>query len=371
MTPAPPSLEAQRQAAQLDWLASGAEIEIGSAAALPLPVGALAAVRGDEPWVRQVFDGGLTARVFRIDAGGRDWTLKKARAEARVRNVDGRTSFLNELQRRADLLRLKAERGGERRFAGVVDTQYASLRRGILLSPWIEGEPARDWDERALVQLFDLLVELHLAGLFEWDLCPGNILDDGRRVHLFDFGYMYRFDPRCHFNSAGDGRSEPMFHPAERFETRNLGATLLALEQGPGQDAALALFRREKEVALPAYRRLARELAARGSDAEVVDRFAGIADAWAGALAGDMASLYLAENWRSHALDLEDDLRGGSCTPTTLARADWLLAALEWHFGDLRERGAFFGTDRERTRAELQAAYRSRRAMAERLQLPT
>lgn len=369
MTPAPPSLEAQRQAAQLAFLASGAEIEIGRAADCPLPVEALAAVRGDEPWVRQAFDGGLTARVFRVHAGGRDWTLKKARAQALVHNVDGRTSFLNELQRRAELRALKAAPGGERRFAGIVDTQYASLRRGILLSPWIAGEPVWDWDARRLEQVLAQLVELHLAGLFEWDPSPGNVLDDGRRLMLFDFGYLYRFDPRRHFNSAGDGRSEPRFHPAERFETRNLSAVLLALEQGAGQDAALALFRLEKELALQAYRRLGHELAAVGAEPDVVAWIERIADGWAQALRGDPGALYLAENWRSHVLDLEDDLGGRSCTPVTLARADWLLAALERHFGDLQAQDAFFGADRGRPRAELDLTYRHKKRMAEELHL--
>ncbi|QTN25555.1 hypothetical protein HZ992_11610 [Rhizobacter sp. AJA081-3] len=200
-------------------------------------------MRGDEPWVREAFEGGLTARVFRIHAAGRDWTLKQARAQAGVHNVDGQTSFLNEIQRRADLSRLKAEQGGAQRFAAIVDTQYASLRRGILLSPWIEGTIATVWDERSLGQLFEQLVELYLAGLFEWDLCPGNILDDGRRVMLFDFGYMYRFDPLAQFNSAGDGTSEPMFHPVERFESRNFCAWLLAKEQSEGPAAAAFVSR--------------------------------------------------------------------------------------------------------------------------------
>ncbi len=322
-------------------------------------------MRGDEPWVREVFDGGLTARVFRIHAAGRDWTLKKARASAGVHNVDGQTSFLNEVQRRADLTRLKAEPGGTQRFAGIVDTQYASLRRGILLSPWIEGRIARDWDERSLGQLFEQLVELYLAGLFEWDLCPGNILDDGQRIMLFDFGYMYRFDPLTQFNSAGDGASEPMFHPVERFESRNFGAWLLDKEQAEGLAAALAAFRREKAVALPAYDRLRAALAARGAQPAMLARFEGLTARWREALRGDAAALYLAENWRSHVLDLADDLHGRSCTPMTLRRADWLLAALAEHFDTLVALRALFGPDQGRPQDELLADYRERRRQAE------
>ncbi len=330
-----------------------------------MPVEQLEAVRGDEPWVREAFEGGLTAKVFRIHAAGRDWTLKKARAQAGVHNVDGQTSFLNEIQRRAELMRLKAEPGGAQRFAGIVDTQYASLQRGILLSPWIEGGVAQTWDERSLGQLFEQLGELYLAGLFEWDLCPGNILDDGRQVMLFDFGYMYRFDPLTQFNSAGDGSSEPMFHPVERFETRNFCAWLLEMEQTQGPAAALAAFRCEKAVALPVYERLRAALAARRALPAMLLRLDDITRRWREALNGDAAALFLAENWRSHALDLADDLSGRSCTPMTLRRADWLLGALDGHFDTLVGLQTLFGADRGRSQAELLADYRERRRQAE------
>ncbi len=127
--------EEQRREEQLAFVASGAEIQVGDPAACPLPVDALASVEGHEPFVVQVFGGGLTAKVFRLRAGGRDWTLKRARVPCLVQNPDGQTSFLNEVQRRADLTALKAPAGGAARFRGVADTAYASYRRGVLLSP--------------------------------------------------------------------------------------------------------------------------------------------------------------------------------------------------------------------------------------------
>ena len=147
------------------------------------------------------------------------------------------------------------------RLAGIVSTQYASLQQGLVLSPWVEGRRIERWDERQLVELFDLLIALVLAGLFEWDLAPGNTLDDGR-IRLFDFGYLYPFDPLRQYNS--DGLASPGFHPAERFETRQLFACLLRLEQ-QSEAWALADFELEKRIALDAYQRLHRELTARGA----------------------------------------------------------------------------------------------------------
>jgi hypothetical protein len=298
--PATPSLDDARRAAQLAFLASGAELEVGSVRDCPLTLATLAGTGGGEPWVVGVYGGGLTARVFRVRAQGRDWTLKIARRPALVKNVDGQTSFLNELQRRADFVRLKAR--GAPGLEAIVDTTYASLHHGVLLSPWIEGDVVHAWDERRLAQVIAAALGCAANGLFEWDLSPGNVLDDGRQVRLFDFGYMYRFDPLTQFNSAGDGRDAPQFHPVERFETRNLFGVLLALEEAQGEDAALALFRTEKEVARDALHRHRADLAAQGASAVVLDRLDGIVARWSAALAGDLGVLYLAEGWRSHGL---------------------------------------------------------------------
>jgi hypothetical protein len=329
--------EQQRRQSQLAFVASGAELEIGNPEDCPLPLEQLAATQGDETYVRERFAGGLTAHVYRIKAGGRDWTLKRARERCLVQNPDGQTSFLNEIQRRADLRLLKQDAQLGKRLGGIVDTQYASLNRGVLLSPWIAGEAIEHWHERQLLELFDTLGALLLGGLFEWDLCPGNTLDDGQ-VRLFDFGYMYRFDPLRQFNS--NGTTAPQFHAAERFETRQYFAHLLHLEQRSDGDALRAL-RLEKQIALLAYQRLHRELSARQASASVLDWLQGIINEWRIALSGDLEGLYLREAWRSHSLDLDDDLSGQTCTPLTLQRIDWLERNARECYTELQQLAVF------------------------------
>jgi hypothetical protein len=363
------TLEARRHSEQLAFVAGGAPLMVGSLADFSLDLARLKDLQVGDPCVEAMLDSGLTARVYCLNTDGRRWTLKRARPEARVRNVDGQTSFLNEVQRRADLERLKQRPDSEARWAGVVDTIFASFRDGLMLSPWIDGRHIDDWDERKLSQVLGLACELWLEGLFEWDLCRGNLLDDGRQVRLFDFGYMYRFNPLQQFSSAGHGTDAPLFHPAERFESRCFCAALLDLEQSRGRDAALALYRLEKEVAVEAYRDMRSRNAARGGSVEVQTWLDGIVMRWEQALAGDLASLYLAENWRSHVLDLDDDLRGQTCTPMTLRRADWVLAALDEHEGALRAQQAFFWGDERRDAGKLRDRYEEHRRAAIRFQL--
>lgn len=352
--------EQQRHKSQLAFAASGGELEVGSLADSPLPIEQLLATTAGSPWVSRHCAGGLTAEVYRIEAGGQSWTLKRARPRCKVQNLDGQTSFLNEVQRRAEIQRLKARPGGAERFAALVDTQYASYRQGVLLSPWIDGAAVREWDERRLLELFDCLHLLLLEGLFEWDLCAGNILDDGR-IRLFDFGYMYRFDPLQAFNS--NGTALPQFHGAERFETRHYFAHLLELEQ-QSEARALAAFALEKRIALDAYRRLQRELRQRGASPTVLAWLEAIGQRWQGALRDGLDGLYLQEAWRSHWLDLHDDLGGRTCTPLTLERVAWLQNCLDTQRPDLQRLGLLQGRAPEQWWTQLRQA----RAQAERWQ---
>ncbi len=179
---------------------------------------------------------------------------------------------------------------------------------------------------------------------------------------------MYRFDPLTEHNS--NGLEAPLFHGAERFETRNYFAYLLGLERTSGMAAALAAFRLEKELALAAYGRLLSSLVARGAAVAVRDRLRAIIERWEAALRRDLGSLYLAEGWRSHRLDLDDDLRGRTCTTVTIARTDWLIATARAHHDELRALDAFFWGDARLPADALLRALEVARAQAQQWQVP-
>jgi hypothetical protein len=269
------------------------------------------------------------------------------------------------VQRRAELAALPALQR-----PGLSPTVYASLKQGLIVSPWIAGTPVNDWNEAGLRQLFDSGLALLRAGFFEWDFCPGNVLRDARQVWLFDYGYLYRFDPLRHFNSAGTGLSAPQHHLAERIESRHVFGWLLRLESEHGADAALHAFRMEKSIALDAYERLRSLLAADGATATVLQWLDGLCADWRAALAGALPELYLREGWRSHATDLDDDLKGQTCTPTTLKRADWLLDALRLHHPALAAQRVWPAAEAALDRPGLIALYEQRRRQAVAYQLP-
>ena len=172
-----------------------------------------------------------------------------------------------------------------------------------------------------------LAVEAELVrwGWFDWDPSPGNLLDDGQHISVFDFGYMWPFDPLHEFNS--NGLTDPGFHVPERLETRTLSGLWLD-EADP-----LPLFRHWRELCLAWARGELQYLSREGASAPCWPGCRAGGE-WSAALASDEA---LAANWwrdmyRSHRLDIQDDLSGKSCGPLTLRRLDWLEQAVREHF---------------------------------------
>lgn len=361
-------MEQERQQAQLAFVESGQNIEIGTLQGVPITVEQLKATTAESDYVVETFNSGLTAVVYHLRVGDQDWTLKQKRPVSLVNNVDGQTSFLNEVQRRRDLSVLKQKYPES--FSHIVDTQYASYNDGIMLSPWVEGKPLANLDRDVFQQIFTAIVNLELNGLFEWDFCPGNILLNSQgEIKLFDFGYMYSFDPLSDFNS--NGLATPLFHGVERFETRFLFDYLLKNPLGLTEDALFELYRDEKQCALAAYQYKLQRLVELGADEAVIARQQTINRCWEQALADEEAlqTLHLIESYRSNVLDLLDDLHGQSCSPYTLKKADLVLQLIEKHFEQLQKGDAFFFGDEELDKNALVSKYRKLRESAECYQL--
>lgn len=361
-------MEQQRQLAQQAFVDSGQNIEIGTLQGFPLTLQQLQNTTQDSNYVQETFSSGLTAVVHHIQINEKSWTLKLKRPVSLVNNIDGQTSFLNEVQRRRDLVKLKQEQ--PENFDHIVDTQFASFQDGIILSPWIEGEPIAVLNKEIFQQIFTVITNLELSGLFEWDFCPGNILvDTQNQIKLFDFGYMYQFDPKCHFNS--NGKKTPLFHGVERFETRFFFDFLLKNPLKLGSNALLDLYKIEKQCALQAYQGKLAKLIALGANKDVISRQQEINQGWQSALANDcsLQNLYLLESFRSNVLDLLDDLHGQSCTIYTLKKADLVLHIIAKQFEQISANGGFFFGDEKLTKNELISKYRQFRQDAERFQL--
>lgn len=331
-----PTLDEQRQQAALAWLASGCELSIGDASRLPCPPEALAALTPSSTGVHRHVASGLTGDVYELRLHGQHLAVKVARTESRVRNLDGETAFVNELLRHQELA---TARDAGAALPGILHAHYGSLRHRLLVTPWVDGGPPDLSDARVLRQLFNTGVHLHLAGHFEWDWSPGNLLDDGQQVWLFDFGYQYRFDPLTQFNSAGDGLSCPQHHLVERLGARCVFAALLDTETTWGLAAAVAQFTQFQALGLAAMQLLHAQLAQRGAQAKPLQTLQDWRSKAGTALACDPATAYRCEGWVAHLTDVLDDLHGQSCDPRTLQRLGWLQQVLHQHAAALQAAG--------------------------------
>ncbi|EGA68366.1 hypothetical protein VISI1226_08804 [Vibrio sinaloensis DSM 21326] len=358
----------QRQSEQQQFDQSGENLILGSASDCPLSPEQLAATTAESSYVVESFDSGLTAEVFRIRVEGQDFTLKKKRPQARVQNLDGQYSFLNEVQRRRDFQQQKDNSATSAQFDSIVTTVYANYRLGIILSEWVEGQPVTEITPAILSQLFSTLLASERIGLFEWDLCAGNLLVDSRgKLKLFDFGYMYPFDPLQSLNS--NGMDAPLFHFCERFETRFLSGWLLA--HNLSEQESLALFAEVKRQAAAALEMQIAWLKQNKASLDVIYAKELLLNQYQTALQSHTAleHLYVLETFRSHVLDIEDDLEGKSCTPTTIKRVDMVLTMLASHYSMLNEQGGLFYHNRGKTLAELKKVYQTKREQVLRYQL--
>ncbi len=102
-------------------------------AGLSLSVAKLVRLKEDHPAVLKVYRHGLTAEVFHLKVEGHHWCLKRRRHDSLVANVDGRTAFLTELERRREIEALRELHPTI--LANVVCTCFGSARAGVLVSP--------------------------------------------------------------------------------------------------------------------------------------------------------------------------------------------------------------------------------------------
>lgn len=359
----------QRRQAQLTFIQSQQELTVGAEANLPLSVDELLRIDETAPEVVEVFRGGLTAVVYHLHIDGQHWNLKRKRPESRVKNIDGHTSFLNEVQRRVDITKLKNDPAEAPYYRHVVETVYASFQQGIIVSPWIEGPIAREFDAVHIANLFETLFHLERAGLMEWDLCPGNLLAANGAITLFDFGYMYRFNPLIEYNS--EGLAFPVFHSIERFETRAYFPYLLKHEKTKHPVEIMTEYRQEKELALASYQRRHKWLVENQAAGEVLDWNSKIIARWADGLSSPakLDDLFRIESFRSCVLDLGDDLMGQSCTPATLTKVDRILDDIRTHYQLLKKKDAFLWDDVGASPQTLIKRYEDKRKLAEKWQV--
>ncbi|SQC42658.1 phosphotransferase [Klebsiella pneumoniae] len=111
----------------------------------------------------------------------------------------------------------------------------------------------------------------------EWISVVGICWWIGReQLWLFDFGYMYPFDPLREFNS--NGLADPLFHFVERFETRFFFSWLMT--RIPDAEQQLAHYRDLKRLAVESYRRKLVWLRARRADPLVLAHFQQLTARW-------------------------------------------------------------------------------------------
>lgn len=135
----------------------------------------------------------------------------------------------------------------------------------------------------------------------------------------------------------------------------------------PDAEQQLAQYREMKRLAVESYRRKLVWLHARRAAPQVQAHFQQITTRWETALADPAAlrRLFALEAFRSHVLDIEDDLHGQSCTLLTLQRIDWVIGQLEQHYRFIADEGGLFYDNAGKSQQALLGDYAQKRQQAQ------
>jgi len=103
----------------------------------------------------------------------------------------------------------------------------------------------------------------------------------------------------------------------------------------------------------------------------VINHFESLIESWQRALASDdeLLHLFQLESFRSHVLDIDDDIDGQSCTELTLKRISLVLDVLASDFDYLNKSGGLFYGNKGKSQQALIEQYEQKRELAEEYQL--
>lgn len=319
-----------RRNKQKAFLKSKQNIIIGTLNHFPLKLDQLVNIENEKIFYQKI-ESGLTSFIYNIELDNHKYNLKIKRDKILVDNPDGETSFLNEVQRRFEFEDIRKTNKIIDR--GIVKTVYANLNQGVILSEYIEGIHLTNYTKYDLTSLFDLLFELDINGFFEWDLCSGNILKENDRIVLFDFGYMYKFNPLQHFNS--EGLKEPDFHPIERFETRHF----LHVLRDMNETDSMRQYRLLKSLTKDYFIKKVRWLIINNADFEVINMYNEKITQIANIIENKdlMKQSFISDMYRATVMDIMDDISGKTCTIHTINKLEFVKTIIEHNYETLKE----------------------------------
>lgn len=346
-----------RQIKQLEFQNSKENIIVGNETLLPISLDILCSPDklSSLGYIKKKFANGLTAVVYKLEINNRPYNLKVKRQNSLVKNVDGQTSFLNEVQRRRDFEILRKKNYVIDK--GIVKTIYANYRLGIMLSEWIEGEQPKVYTRELIRSLFELTWNMEKSGIMEWDLCSGNLLATSEsQMMLFDFGYAYTHNPLTEYNS--EGKSVPLFNSVERFETRAFIPYLLDIYES-NEVSALDQYKVEKEEAIKIYVEKRYWLIKNNANSELIKICENELAKWKLAITSkdELKKLYALESIRSYILDIHDDISGKSCSTSTLKKINQVIKIIKENHQFLVDNDGYLWDDKGKKKTELVDKY--------------
>jgi len=180
---------------------------------------------------------------------------------------------------------------------------------------------------------------------------------------------MYPYNPLKEYNA--DGLELPIFHCAERFESRFFMQYLMDLEEKSNKATILKEYYEEKKSVLKYYTKKLNWLNENNADYMIkkwVEDFINKLEISISNI-DRLTDLYNIESFRSYVIDVHDDIGGQSCTPETLKKIEKVIAFIDNNYELLHDNKSFFWGDEKLNKQELYNKYISYQTVGENYQV--
>ncbi len=303
-----------------------------------------------------IHNDGFTSIVYEYIAPDRTkYAIKVKRSVIETKSFDLFASFDNELLRRIDFLKLELK--------GIAKTLYASSKYNFIVSEWVEGVYIKHMSKisRSFIsEALQLVLRLETHGFFDFDMNMTNIIySQCGQPYIFDFGCIYRFDPRKECNPYGV--KDTFFDGLERYKNTHMMRYLTRLERNGQNETAFDIYVVFVKVFKEVQKQKLNYLNALGADSWLLQRSH---DCWkwyeSCDVLEDFTTRFVVDKYLSYVSTLEESQYYGIFDERYFSRVFELFHIMENDFNCLCNSNMMFEDDKALNKKSLIEKYRDR-----------
>lgn len=301
------------------------------------------------PGIDEVHQEGCTSIVYRYNYESHSYAIKVKRKDIPQFPKDLYYSFDIEMAFRfvSQIFEIN----------GICKTLYTNNSPKVMISDWISGCYIKNMnaiDVTAVAHAFELMLDLQKMGFFIFDLNMSNIKYKDGMPYLYDFGYVYPFNPRIECNPYTINRVPDMyFDNLERYKTTHIMRYISNIERTNGSLVAIQQYELFADIFLQYQQKWLLYLKERDAAAWLCDR-AELNIMWYSSERETATTeRYILDKFLSYILTLEEGIYYDLYDEKFSVRLNELLSLVESSYDQLKKGITYFSYPIESSAEEL------------------